>query len=265
MANVKIDYAEIEEMIEGQIIALRNSEPNFSALNFLVENERQFTIEKKRKPNTIYIVIHYESASTNSGMSTLPVTLRIISEANRIEMSYSFFSAFVSSYTTKRNGRILQVWGTPTMTKAFNDIANDWRASMTISGVLVVGSSQSVNVKSLSIYDGTNDEEIELLSYDEEFTNHLSPQAFSNDGGRTKSVSDFGTLTFSMSTYMNDGALCSKLNKLRYEEGHENDDFFFTMTLTNGEGFTRRKFKCAGINMSQKIGDNTLIVATFTD
>lgn len=265
MPNVKIDYNEIEEMIEGQIIALRNSEPNFSELNFSVENERQFTIEKNRKPNTIYAVIHYESASTNSGMSTLPVTIRIISEANRIEMSYAFFSAFVSSYTTKRNGRVLQVWDTPMMTKAFNDIANDWRASMTLSGVLVIGSFQSVNVKSLSIYNGSEDEEIELLSYDEEFTNHLSPQAFSNDGGRTRSVSDFGTLTFSLSTYMNDGALCSKLNKLRYVEGHENDDFYFTMKLTDGNGFTRRKFKCAGINLSQKIGDNTLLVATFTD
>ena len=258
--NITIDYEAILEKIQGQLIACRNSDPSFGGIDMKVENERQFTVEKEMKPNTIYIVLHYGESSVNFGQLILPVDFRIISEKNKIELVQKLFLLYTSTYNLKRAGTFAQFYSTPVVDNAFVEIKNGWRATLSFAGAFVIGASESDYVKELD-YNG---EPIDFLSFSESYKNDLRPQPLPNGGGFARSVSGFATHTFSITTYLTTSAFCKKLNDQRYKDNMEDTTYNFTLKLNGGVAFTNRAYKCLSIEIGQKIGDSTIVSAVFT-
>lgn len=258
--NMTVDYEYLVEKITGQLLACRNSDPAYSGIELKVENERQFAIEKEMKPNTIYVVLHYGEASVNFGQVILPIDFKIVSERNKIELSQALFALFVSTYNMKRSGTMAQFYTTPTVEEAFVEIKNGWRASLSFAGAFLIGSSESDYVLELD-YEG---EAIDFLTFAESYKNDLRPQPTPNGGGYARSVSGFATHAFTISTYMTTSAFCKKLNAQRYSDDTENTTYKFTLKLNSGTAFTDREYKCLSIDVSQKIGDSTIITVAFS-
>lgn len=260
MSNITIDYEEIVEKIQGQLIACRNSDPSFANIELVVENERQFTIEKEMKPNTIYVVLHYGESSANFGQLILPVDFRIMSEVNKIELTQKLFSLYTSTYNLKRNGTLSQFYSTPVVDDAFKEIKNGWRAILSFAGAFIVGNNESDYVKELD-YNG---EPIDILSFNESYKNDLRPQPTPDGGGFAHSVSGFATHSFTITTYLTTSAFCQKLNDQRYKDNMEDTIYYFTLILYSGVAFTNRAYKCLSIDIGQKIGDSTIVSVAFS-
>lgn len=266
MANVSIDYDSIRDLINGQILALINSDPQtFGNVSLFVENERQFT---KRKDvlltNSVYVVLSYGDSSVNFGQSVLPVTIKIISEKNSLDLSQKLFSAYVSAYNLVRTGSTMQVYQTPRVMSAMNEIGNGFRAYMAMESVFVIGGSLSDPITSIQFLNGASYEEIPLLSFSDSYANSLAPQPLPGSGGFAKSVSSFASYSFSISTYLTSSAFCGAVNNCKYADGHENDSFVFKLSQISGAGFTGRSFKCVSVITKQNIGENPIISVTFT-
>lgn len=258
--NITIDYEEIVEKIQGQLIACRNSDPSFANIELVVENERQFTIEQEMKPNTIYVVLHYGESSVNFGQLILPVDFRIISERNKIELVQRLFLLYTSTYNLKRAGTLAQFYSTPVVENAFVEVKNGWRASLSFAGAFIVGASESDYVKELD-YEG---EPIDFLSFNESYKNDLRPQPIPNGGGFARSVSGFASHAFTITTYLTTSKFCKKLNDQRYKDDMEDTTYSFTLKLNSGTAFTDRKYKCLSIEVGQKIGDSTIVNVAFS-
>lgn len=260
MSNINIDYEAIVEKITGQLLACRNSDPIFKPLELKVENERQFAVEEEMKPNTIYVVLHYGESSTNFGQLILPVDFRILSEKNKIELVQKLFLVYTSTYNMNRSGTIAQFYTTPVVDSAFTEVKSGYRASLSFSGAFLIGTASGDYVAEID-YDG---EPIEFLDYREGYRNDLRPQPYPDGKGFALSVSGYATHTFTVTTYLTTSKFCKKLNDLRYGENNEDTSFSFTLKLYSGSGFTNRKYHCMSIDVGQKIGETTLVTASFS-
>lgn len=258
--NMTIDYEAIVEKITGQLLACRNSDPIYEPLQLKVENERQFAVEKEMTANTIYVVLHYGEASVNFGQVILPIDFKVISERNKIELVQSLLSLYVSTYNLKRSGTMAQFYTTPVVDEALIEVKSGWRASISIAGAFLVGSSASDFVEELD-YEG---EAIDFLTYAESYKNDLRPQPTPDGGGYAKSVSGFATHAFTITTYMTTSAFCTKLNAQRYQDNKEDTQYKFTLKLHSGTAYTNRVYRCLSIDVSQKIGDSTILTLAFS-
>lgn len=258
--NMTIDYAYVTERIAGELLACRNSDPIYANIDLKIENERQFTVEKEMLPNTVYVVLHFGDASVNFGQVILPIDFKVISERNKIELTQSLFSLFVSTYNMKRNGTMAQFYTSPTIEEAFVEVKNGWRASLSFAGAFLIGSSESDYVLELD-YEG---EAIDFLTFAESYKNDLRPQPTPDGGGFAKSVSGFATHAFTITTYLTTSAFCKKLNAQRYSDDTENTTYKFTLKLRSGTAFTNREYKCLSVDVRQKIGESTLLMIAFS-
>lgn len=263
MGNVSIDYLSIEQMIEGQLIAARNSDVKYEDLRIIVENERQFTIDKRRTEKTIYVVINYGEASVNFGQSVLPMSFKVITERNTFERAREILMAFATTYNMTRNGSCLQIYTTPRMINAFQDVADGWRATLVMDSTFIIGSGKTNSIEALYLIVDKFKFPVEMLDYRETYGNDLRPQVYPDNGGYGKSISGFATFAFSVTTYYTTSKLCELLDAQRYQDNKENTGYRFEIVTKQGNSITR-DYKCAGISLSQKIGENATITATFT-
>lgn len=292
--NVRINYDEIVTSI-GKEIAVFMSELRTGAsggdiyckklidllkgVSFEVSDE-QSDIKRKdlTNQNIIHVVAKFGNSSTNFGSSICPVVLNILGVENKIKPAQMFFSAFCTRWHTYNmidsngvvNDKITQLWMTPNVVANFNEVSIGYRTLFNVSGTLIIGQS-TVKLGTMTyVYDpdlfaSSQGEEgyenIDFLSFQDNFTNALSPQPFGDTFGFAKSETNFSTNSFSISTYLLDTKLvadCMAVKGFRYrnkpEEWLFNDTVNIPLALntfsypfvSNGEHFSSIKTELVG-------------------
>lgn len=309
--NIKINFVKIVETIKKEVSILSKEiieeakagdafyleiYKNVKNCEIFVDNEQSFIKSRNIKDNGIYVVVKFGSASTNFGSSICPITLNILGTENAIKPAQMFFSAFCARWnlqTLVDDNTSNQIWVTPSDVFNFNVVNNGFRTLFSVSGTLILGRS-TVRLGSLRYVfgPGENDyEDIDFISFQDNFSNSLAPQPFGNTCGFTKSEANFSTYSFSISTYLLNTQLVAdcmavkgfrkRLNGQYTSTKKPNDKFELYLTFTNG--FTNffeeeskdesdpvkgndffKYFKCSSVSISEKIGEIPTISLGFT-
>ena len=150
-----ISYSDSLRLIRNELIEVMNDNyALYQGLEVYIANEQEFIKSKQQKPNAIYIVLRYGSASVNFGQSVLPITITAICEQNKIDRVQSLFADFVAKFNLERaeNNTIQQIYESPVVTSNFNQLFEGFRSIMYVSGFLVI--SKTANF--LSFYYAEN-------------------------------------------------------------------------------------------------------------
>ena len=150
-----ISYSDSLRLIRNELVEVMNDNyALYQGLEVYIANEQEFIKSKQQKPNAIYIVLRYGSASVNFGQSVLPITITAICEQNKIDRVQSLFADFVAKFNLERaeNNTIQQIYESPVVTSNFNQLFEGFRSIMYVSGFLVI--SKTANF--LSFYYAEN-------------------------------------------------------------------------------------------------------------
>lgn len=250
--------------------------------------------------NSIWVVVGFQSGSANYGAMAIPTQLSVFGFPNSVNSTQVLLTRFATTWTTKALGyglsdidssfsTSMQVWSTPNVFSAFNDVGEHFRSLFSINGTIVLDSSSSaatVRVGSITyIYDEENSgsETIDFMTFSSEYRASPNTQPFGNTYGHTKTEIQFSTDTFTISTYALDTQLVADAMYLKgftqtdttnyktpsFTDNDNNHDFTIIITFTNGfsnsgsDSFFQT-WKCAGVSISQNLGDIMRLSITFT-
>lgn len=264
---MNLDYENITSILRGLFTRLRNGEEKFQGLNFSLDDEQAFLkSEALDASNDLFIVVQYGEASTSLGSCVLSLTFTVLGLQNEITLARDFLSCFALKYNLKEisDGITINV-NTPNVSSNFNEAGSGYRSLCIMQGLLIIGVDMANFGKLEYIDDDGTAHTIPILNFQDSATNNLAPQVYGNTYGRTASYAVSQTYTFTISTYSIDNALIRKVNDVKYgNESKENANFKFTLTLSNGQGFTARTFKLSNATYAHSIGNIDGVGLTFT-
>lgn len=147
----KIDYDEIVNIVQNQLIQVMNQDiPYYKGYTLVVTKEQQF-IKKKYKddPKTICIVLKFGGATVNYFQSVLPCTITALSEANQVRVCQRLLTEYVEFFNLVRvsEGTIQQIYNTPDISNNFENEMYGFKSLATLSAAFVL--SKTANFFSL--------------------------------------------------------------------------------------------------------------------
>lgn len=219
MNNTQINYTKIIQIISDEIrdvlSEIYNASDNELSLeikkqlgnvNVYIDDEQSYVKRTQTDTNGIYINVCFSDAPVNFGNSVVPITLKVLGTANKIQPTQLFMAAFASRWNAADfgDGSSTQIWVAPRVNSNFNEVSNEFRDLFSVSGTVIIGQN-TVKLKTL-IYkygDGANEEEeIKFLSWQNIFNNSPSPQPFGDKAGFAVTETNFATSSFTINTYM---------------------------------------------------------------
>lgn len=261
--NVLVDYEKITNIIYGNFYKIINNNENYKNLKLFVDTEEQFLKrEHIEDENALFIVVKYGEATINYGSCVLPINLIVFGLANNIEKTLNLLNEYTTAFNLNINGDIQQLYNTPRGISNFGEANNDFRSLFTLSGIILIG-NEVVRLSSI-VYHGETDENISVLSFDDDSTNILNPQPYADGDGRAKSYSTFQTYTFSITLYNSDLKLIKDVMSVKYGGLSSNTDFIFSFNFTNGIKVDKWKFKYKNAKLISKIGETPIVSLTFS-
>lgn len=213
--------------------------------------------DRKLRRGTVYLVVRFSSGSINFASSVTPISVYGLGVANQVKPVQVLLGTFASYWTTKQLGEgldgasdnMLQVWNTPEVVSNFNVVDDDFRNLYRVTGNIVIGPN-AVRLGTLTYYWGTGEgqyETVPIMAFHDNFHSSLDSQPFGNTNGFVQSEVNFGTYTFSISTYLLDNHLTRDvlaIRGFRYRPGgvysnetsifDMNDPMKFKLDFTNG-------------------------------
>lgn len=273
MRNIEINYDAITELINNELHMIFGNLYADAGFELFVEQEREFTREVELHEKAIYIVVSFGSADTNFGQAEVPVFLECVSEENAFEVARNIITQFVVLWNMKRHEEFYQLWGSPTINTKFNEVGKGFRSLIFVSGSVSVGAGININDVARLWWKNSDSEyvEIEFLTFNDGYQGQLAPQAYPDTNGFAKSQAQYGTYTFTIVTYPLKGDFFDQINKVKYEGGHENDDFDFKIVMTDDDtgssadnGYEIGGMRLLTANMEKNKGENATIACVFT-
>lgn len=263
---INLNYESITNTLRGLFTRLRDGKEKFQGLDFSLDDEQAFLKnEALDAAKDLFIVVQYGEASTSLGSCVLALTFTVLGLQNEITLARDFLSCFATENNLKEisEGVTINV-NTPNVSSNFNEAGNGYRSLCAMQGLLIMGDGMA-NFLKLEYIDGDGAHTIPVLNFQDSTTNSLAPQVYGGTYGRTASYAVSQTYTFTISTYSIDNALIRKVNEVKYgNASNENTDFVFSLALSNGQGFTERKFKLSNATYAHSIGNIDGIGLTFT-
>lgn len=168
--------------------------------------------DRKLRRGTVYMVVRFSSGGINFASSVTPISIYALGVANQVKPVQMLLGTFSSFWTTKQLGEgletsatdMLQVWNTPEVISNFNVVDDDFRNLYRVTGNIVIG-PDAVRLGKLTYYWGDGEDEYEtvpIMAFHDNIHTSLDSQAFGNTNGFSQSEANFGTFTFSISTYL---------------------------------------------------------------
>lgn len=271
MKNIVIDYQSIINLISQEFYIIKNSNEDFSDIQFEVGNEQFLSKTRMDAPNFIYILIRFNNSVTNFGQAVVNVTLEALGMNNEIDLTQKFLNAFTNEYNRVQSGNSTQLWLSPSVSTNMNPVYNGWRSLFIITGSIIIDNSL-IKIKQLRFYPYENNEEfeeIEVIANSVHGENSLNPQPYSNTAGRAKSYGNFQTLGFSIVTYPDsEKYLIQKIwqNLWDFTQSHSNDTFRFSFVFSNynsEQPTLIKEFKLHTVDSNEKIGETPVLMASF--
>lgn len=287
--NIRIDYDRIVQSIRDEFATLYNEISindeelynTIKGITVYVDDEQNYLKRKEVQSNSIYIVVKFGSASINYGASACPLSLIIFSTENKIKPVQKLLNAFCARWTLQplQNWPTAQQsWNTASVAQNFMEMGNAYRSLLTMPGVVVIGKDVLDIDKIYYVFDEDEGrdgmEEIDIISYSDQFNNSLDTQPFGNTHGRATSVSKFSVFAFIISTYLTDSRFVRDcLLASGYFDPSEKDDlekgqnhtFKFIIIYSNGYTIRNSEFKMTSMAVSKHIGAVNTLAVGFTN
>ena len=291
--NISINYAQIVKNIQDQFNAITSEQGSpFAKLDgkVFVNDEQNFIKIISLDQNAIYIVVKFSSTSVNFAATVIPITLVVFATENKIKVTQSLVSTFATKYNLDQIGMnnigtnisATQIWNTPSVVSNFVEAGSAFRSLFTSSGYLVTGANLAKLDSITYVYgDGQNDrEELNIVAYSDNFNNALAPQPFPNTYGFARSITNFSTFGFSISTYSMNSRLVQEVLAMK---GFKSDatgainycdpNKTFTIELNFSNGYKNygtnvptfhKEFHVHSVSFGQKIGSIPTITIGFS-
>lgn len=267
----RIKYQEILQIIRNQMIEVMEDNYNFyKDYNVKIALHQDY-IKQKLEKNTIYMVVSFSPAEVTYGESVLPFTITAMSEQNKEDACTKLLLDYTYKFNLKRVdvNNIQQVYETPIVTSNFNVTSSGYRSVLVVSGVFII----SKNANYYNFYyeyispetGKTVKEEIPFLTSSFNGTISLDSQAFYNRNNFTQSVGKFGTLSFSIVTYiLSNIEVVNEALRILTKQSDIDKKFTISIEFKNGMG-VKDTFRLASIDSSQEIGQIPMISLSFTN
>ena len=139
----KINYTEIKQVVENQLIEVMNQDQVFyKGYTLKITNELQFVKKAfKDNPKCICIVLKFGSATVNYFQSVLPATIMALSEENHVYVARKLLTEYVEYFNLVRpqgHQEIFQIYSTPDVSNNFENETTGFKSIITSSATFVV-------------------------------------------------------------------------------------------------------------------------------
>lgn len=138
---MNIDTKMLLNMISNQIADIINDDHDYyKNLNIKICEEQMFVNDEVPDNNNVYIVINFLPASVAFGQTSIPITLKIVAEYNKMEQTKKLFDEYAIRYNYFWNSEqtIQQVYETPSVTSNFNEIYEGFRSLLSMPGAILL-------------------------------------------------------------------------------------------------------------------------------
>lgn len=286
-------------IIQSSLNQIVISDPGYEGYSYKIANEQYYVPDEDRHfdKNTIFCVIKMMKATLDFNQVIVPFTLTAISEHNNISVCQRLLLEYTQTYnltdgtgettdpTTQTTTTFMykQTYDSPVVTSNFNEVYDGYRSVFTLTGNILINYSV-YPIKKINYYHNATGfaqnelgvaTEIKTLSNAFAFDNTLDSQAYSGKN-RTESISKFGTLTLSFTTYSETNDLIKTLIALSLQKSDReeqlegaipNDRCFYFGLVFRGTSDEERlvRVKLNNFNYSQALGQFPTITMSFTE
>lgn len=267
----RIKYQEILHIIKNQMIEVMEENYDYFKNYNIKIGLYQDVIKQKIDKNTIYMVINFSPAEVTFGESVLPFTIEAMSEENKEDVCMTLLLNYTYKYNLNRvsDNNIQQVYETPIVSSNFNAVASGFRSLVVVSGVFILSKNANYYTFHYEYTDSKTGkkikEEVPFITSSFNGTISLDSQVFYNRNNFTQSVGKFGTLSFSIVTYiLSNIQLVNDCLEILTKKGKINKDFNVSIEFKSGIK-VNDVFKLASIDSSQELGQIPMISLSFTN
>lgn len=269
----RLDYNKLLELLRDEFVEVMQSNPGlYQGHKIAMDIEQQFIHRKNLDPTTIYLVVNFMPSTILYGQTALPCSITLMGEENSYNIGLKLLIDFAETYNLKRidNGKIQQIFQLPSVNRNFNAASAGFRSIMRLSGTLII--TEGANYYSVKYFDTESKKwaDTPFIASNFGFSNTLDSQVFYGTKNFPESVSKYGTISLSISTYLlTTSALMNKALDIatkKFEVGEDGTDTTFDIRLefTNGS-VLEDKFKLVNFQVGVKQGDIPSATLSFTN
>lgn len=273
----EIKYNDILLLIRNEIIeTMEDNYHYYKEYDVVIAPEQEFIKQAQKDPKKIYIVVTFGATAVTFGQIVLPISFRVMSESNKLEVAQNLLTEFAFKYNLHYDGddgKIYQIFETPTVTSNFNLVHDGFRSILSMSGTLLISSS-IIPVKISYFDDETGEEEpLNVINYTDSLTVSLDSQPFTNSDiayNFSQSVAKFGTFSFVIVLFLQNTAFINKVLDIKYidlDKAPLGVDTPFKMSVRHkntDKGYIGKTFRMTGLSTTQSIGQQPTISISFT-
>ena len=264
----------IIELLEQELTEIKEKNSDkYGQYSLVIANERAMDEERFYSHNTIYIVVKFLSSYIYYGQAVVPITLRILSEQNTIEIAQQLMIEFAMTYNLKENDTqtIKQVYQTPSVTTNFNEVFTGYRTAFFVTGTFVISKNSNPFKVEIAptddIYDSENldNNVFAVISSGLSSIIQTDSQPFYDTNGNIDTLGQFRAVGISFSTFMIDSAFCNKCLDvaLGLNGRTPKTKFKLKITFKNGRTITH-DFTLCNFDDSQNIGEFPALKLSFS-
>lgn len=209
-----------------------------------MSEERAFLSEDDRDDDALFLIVSFGDATTNYGATAMPFDIMAYGLQDEMDRTMTLLSDFASENNLARTGNGQYILTLPTVQSAFSEEGSGYRALVAMSGYAVL-QENGLAIKSLRYTDGDGkEEELKLLTFQDDTTQTLSPQVYHGSDGRARSYATGQAYGFTISVYSSSGSLLLKdVSEVRFGGGQPlKKKFRFTLEFQDGGGFSEWEF-----------------------
>ena len=155
-----VDNEKVLQTISTQLFELIESNMDlYGNLNFFIEEEQLFYPEEHMEPDTICVVVEFMAASIDYGQTAIPITMTILCEQNRMDVTRKLFTEYAEKYNLvwNKEGNMQQIYEAPEVAENFNEIYEGFRTMLTMPGaVLFIDSGNKCTIEYFPILNAEN-------------------------------------------------------------------------------------------------------------
>lgn len=268
--NIVINYEEILFMLKNKFVeVMEENYDYYKDYDLVIANEQEFVKNKDVDHHKIYIVISFGTTDVIYGQTALSLTLKIMSEENKLDVAQNLLTSFSTKYNLKwdEESMIYQVWQTPSINSNFNLVYAGFRSILTMSGMLLIGKNAIPNMLEFNYTDKGWDM-INIITFSENFINQLDTQPYFNSENFTRSKAKFGTLSITITMYLVNDELITRALKIAYRKISNDTTFNIRIKHLPEKDFTddlsfEDNFKLINLSTERVLDDFQIISLSF--
>ena len=227
--------------------------------DIFVMDEQEFVNKTDFSDGCSYIVIQRRPSVPNRVVNTQNISLTGHSTANDAMSIMNLLTALCDTYTLTVSEPLggMQIWRTPSIKYNFEETADSYRSTVTMSGTLIM--SDTLLYETVS-YKGTP---LFMADFTFRSTTDLDPEPFSSANAVTKSAPKAGTDTMTFILFpTSDNALFMDVWSAVATGGMARYNTY-SFAVTIGGVTTTRSMVMADFSYDRKLGNSGTVVVTF--